>query len=162
LKYIEIPGLKQNFSTNETSHFSAEVHTSNCEFYLIIVFKNRKFSQSVDWIRDNLEAVSNDHKKYCRYEKLGNDGLWTNIACLRSFEMSENVVRKALTKEIAPFDGKVNEVNLNILLIANEIYPLTIADVMSGEAKNILARTFKSLITLPKFMMPSIFFQHTQ
>jgi hypothetical protein len=74
----------------------------------------------------------------------------------------KKVVRKALAKEIAPFDGKVNEVNPNILLIANEIHPLAIAGVIGGEVRNILICTFKSLIILPKFMIPSIFFQYTQ
>ncbi|MDR3317600.1 MAG: phenylalanine--tRNA ligase subunit beta, partial [Puniceicoccales bacterium] len=118
LKSIEIPSLEQNLSTNETNFLSVEAHTSDCEFYSVIVLKNIKISQSVDWVRRDLEAVG-----VAIVNNIVDMTNWVMMAYgqpLHAFDRSKIgqkiIVRKALAKEkIATLAGKVYELNPNIL-----------------------------------------------
>jgi phenylalanyl-tRNA synthetase beta chain len=159
LKPIEIPPLRQNFLAKGSDPLAVEVHAPDCELYGAMILRNVKITESIHWIRRDLEAVD-----IAAVNSIVDVTNWVMMAYgqpLHAFDRAKVgqkiIVRKAFQGEkIATLDGKEHGLTPTMLLIADENCPLAIAGVMGGESTKITAETEEIILEGACFSADSV------
>jgi phenylalanyl-tRNA synthetase beta chain len=158
LRPIAVPPMEERQSGSGDG-LGICIESPDCEFYSAIVLKNIKIGESVDEIRRDLEAVG-----VAVVNNVVDITNWVMLAYgqpLHAFDRAkigkEIVIRGARSGEkIATLDGKIHEVDEEMLLICDENHPLAIAGVIGGESTKITETTVEIVLESACFVADSV------
>ncbi|MDR1907100.1 MAG: phenylalanine--tRNA ligase subunit beta [Puniceicoccales bacterium] len=160
LRSIAVPLEEEIFSKGGSEDdLAIRVASENCEFYSAIVLRNVKISESVEWIRRDLEAVG-----IAVVNNVVDVMNWIMLAYgqpLHAFDRAkvgqEICIRQAKRGEkITTLDGKTHEVDEEMLLISDENRPLAIAGVIGGKSTKITEMTAEIVLESACFAADSV------
>ena len=126
-----------------------------CSYYSARIIQNVKVGPSPDWMVRRLEAIGLrsinnivDVTNYVMFEL----GQPLHAFDFDTLQQKRIVVRRARAGEkIVSLDGKLNELDDTMLVIADATHPVAVAGVMGGKETEVTARTRNVLLEAARF-----------